>query len=251
MKVIGVIPARYQSSRLPGKPLADICGKPMVWWVYQQAKKVEQLEEVYVATDDERIGSVCKQQDIPYVMTSKDNPTHLNRIYEVSGKIDADLYTVICGDEPLIKSEVIGAVIPESIDGQRYVARALMRQFTDPAEVVDPGNIKIAANDNGECIFLSRSPIPFPYKTVLFSYRKIVGIECYNKAALEFFVNTPAGRLERIEDIAILRFMENGIRMHFTLVDSNALSVDTQNDLEKVRLLIGQRLQAEGRATAG
>lgn len=247
MKVIGIIPARYQSSRLPGKPLADICGKPMVWWVYQQAKKVERLEEIYVATDDERIGAVCGELGIPFVMTSKDNPTHLNRVYEVSGKIDADLYTVICGDEPLIKSEVIGAVIPENIEGQKYVARALMREFTDPAEVVDPGNIKIAANANGDCIYLSRSPIPFPYKTVLFKYRKIVGIECYNRAALEFFVNTPAGQLERIEDIAILRFMENRIGMHFTLVESNALSVDTQNDLEKVRLLISQRLQAESR----
>ena len=122
-----------------------------------------------------------------------------------------------------------------------------MREFTDPAEVVDPGNIKIAANASGDCIYLSRSPIPFPYKTVLFKYRKIVGIECYNRAALEFFVNTPAGQLERIEDIAILRFMENRIGMHFTLVDSNALSVDTQNDLEKVRLLISQRLQVESR----
>lgn len=250
MRVIGIIPARYQSSRLPGKPLADICGKPMVWWVYQQAKKVERLEEVYVATDDERIGTACGQLGIPFVMTSKDNPTHLNRVYEVSGKIDADLYTVICGDEPLIKSEVIGAVIPESIDGQKYVARALMREFTDPAEVIDPGNIKIAANASGDCIYLSRSPIPFPYKTVLFKYRKIVGIECYNRAALEFYANTPAGQLESIEDIVLLRFVEHGFDVHFTLVDSDALSVDTIKDLEKVRLIIGQRILSESRGAA-
>lgn len=247
MKIIGVIPARYQSSRLPGKPLADICGKPMVWWVYQQAKKVKRLEKVFVATDDERIKDVCDQWKIPVIMTSRDNPTHLNRIYEFSGKVEADLYIVICGDEPLIKSEVIDAVIPNDVGNKKYIARALMREFKDPAEVVDPGNIKIAANEQGDCIYLSRSAIPFPYKTVLFKYKKIVGIECYNKAALDFFVHTPVGALERIEDIAILRFMENKIGMHFTLVDSDALSVDTQNDLEKVRLIIEQRLQTRSR----
>lgn len=247
MKVIGIIPARYASSRLPGKPLADICGKPMIWWVYQQAKKVQQLDEVYAAVDDSRVQEVCKILGIPVVMTSKDNPTHLNRIYEVSKTIEADLYTVICGDEPLIKSEVIGAVIPEDISGQTYIARALMREIKEPSEVVDPGNIKIAANREGDCIYLSRSPIPFPYKTILFKYWKIVGIECYNKAALEFFVQTPVGDLERIEDIAILRFMENKIGMHFTKVESDALSVDTQRDLEKVRLLLQRRIEAESR----
>ena len=245
MKIIGVIPARYQSSRLPGKPLADICGKPMIWWVYQQAKKVNELEDVYVATDDERISNVCNTLNIPVVMTSKDNPTHLNRIYEFSQSIDADLYVVICGDEPLIKSEVIKAVIPTECNNQTYIARALMREFTEPTEVVDPGNIKIAANSNGDCMYLSRSPIPYPYKTVLYKFRKIVGIECYNKNALDFFVHAPVGELERIEDIAILRFMEGKVGMHFTLVESNALSVDTFRDLEKVRDIISKRLNAE------
>lgn len=246
MKVIGIIPARYDSSRLPGKPLADICGRPMIWWVYQQAKKVQRLEKIYVAADDDRVRDTCQAWDIPVIMTSKDNPTHLNRIYEVAQTVDADLYTVICGDEPLIKSEVIGAVIPDSMPDQKYIARALMREIKEPTEAIDPGNIKIAANDRGDCIYLSRSPIPFPYKTVLYKFWKIVGIECYNKAALDFFVHTPAGDLERIEDIAILRFMENKIGMHFRRVVSDALSVDTQRDLEKVRLLLKQRLETEG-----
>ena len=242
MKIVGVIPARYGSSRFPGKPLADICGKPMIWWVFQQANKVEGLERIYVATDDERIQKVCENLNIPVVMTSKNNPTHLNRVYEFSKRIDADLYTVICGDEPLIKSEVIEAVVPKDKLQKRYIAHALMREFKEPTEVVDPGNIKIATNNNGDCIYLSRSPIPFPYKTIMFKYRKIVGIECYNKEALNFFVNTPVGPLEQIEDIAILRFIENGIGMHFTLVESDALSVDTQRDLEKVRIVISERL---------
>ena len=187
MKIIGVIPSRYQSSRLPGKPLVDICGRPMVWWVYQQAKKVKALEEVYVATDDERIKTVCEGLKIPVVMTDRNNPTHLNRIYEFSNKINADLYVVICGDEPLIKDEVIEAVIPKSIKGQKYIARALMREFTEPTEVVDPGNIKIAANVDGDCLYLSRSPIPYPYKTVLYKFRKIVGVEMLQQSSIRFF----------------------------------------------------------------
>lgn len=241
MKVIGVIPARYGSSRLPGKPLLDICGKPMVWWVYQQAKKVPELEDVFVATDDERIEKTCRELSIPVVMTSKDNPTHLNRIYEFSNVVQADLYTVICGDEPLIKSEVISAVIPKDHSDKKYIARALMRQFIEPSEVVDPGNIKIVTNTAGDCIYLSRSPIPFPYKTVLYKFKKIVGIECYNKNALDYFVHAPVGQLEKIEDIAILRFIEGKVGMHFTEVDTNALSVDTEKDLEKVRMIIGQQ----------
>ena len=241
MKIVGVIPARYQSRRLPGKPLADICGKPMVWWVYQQAKKVADLDEIYVATDDQRIETVCKGLDIPVVITSKDNPTHVDRIYEFSHVVDSDLYVVICGDEPLIKSEVIRSVIPEQIHDQKYVARALMREFTEPTEVIDPGNIKIVTHANGDCLYLSRSPIPFPYKTVLYKFKKIVGVECYNKAALEFFAHTPIGNLERIEDITLLRFIEGRVNVHFTLINSDALSVDTEKDLEKVRLLIKQR----------
>jgi len=246
MKTIAVIPARYQSSRLPGKPLKDICGKPMVWWVYQQTKKVPAFDEVYVATDDKRIEAVCESFHIPVIMTSVDNPTHINRVHEVSKMISADIYAVICGDEPLINSEIIEKVLPSPEAAQeKYIVRALMREFTDPAEVIDPGNIKIAANLNGECMYLSRSPIPFPYKTVLFKYRKIVGIECYNKAALDFFVNAPVGYLEKIEDIAILRFMENKVGMNFTLVDTNALSVDTEKDLEKVRLIVADMMETK------
>lgn len=241
MKIVGVIPARYQSSRLPGKPLADICGKPMIWWVYQQAKKVPELSDIYVATDDSRIQSVCHQYDIPVVMTSVDNPTHVHRTYDFAKKVPADLYVIVLGDEPLIESEVISKVIPETVEESAVVARSLMRNFTDPTELIDPANIKVAANAQGDCMYLSRSPVPFPYKTVLFKYRKTVGVDCYNMKALEFFVNTEPGFLETVEDIAILRFMENKVGMNFTLVESNALAVDTERDLQKVRKIIEER----------
>lgn len=243
MKIVGVIPARYNSSRLPGKPLIDICGKPMIWWVYNQAKKLKILSEVIVATDDKRICDVCEKLNIKYILTSDKHRTHINRLHEVSEKIDADLYLCICGDEPLIQPHVIEKVIPNNIND--ITVSILMREFTEPTEVVDPGNIKITTNKENICISLSRCPIPFPYKTIEYKYKKIVGVECYNKKALEFFVKTQPGIIEKIEDIALIRFLENGIKMHFHLVDTNALSVDTTKDLEKVRKIISKEIDNE------
>lgn len=239
MKIVGVIPARYQSSRFPGKPLADICGKPMIWWVYQQAKKVEEFDEVVVATDDNRIADVCKQYDIQVVMTADNHPTHVHRIHEVSEKLVADYYVVVCGDEPLISVDVIKAALPKEdhVSNEMYVG-GLCRYFTDPAEVIDPANIKVFTNDNDECILLSRAVVPFPYKTVLFKYKKVVGVECFNKKALDFFVNTPKGPLESIEDVTLQRFLENKIHIIYRLVESVSLSVDTPRDLEKVISII-------------
>lgn len=232
-KIIGVIPARYQSSRFPGKPLADICGKPMIWWVYQQVCKVPELTEVYVATDDTRIKEVCESYGMNVVMTRNDHPTHVHRIHEVSENIQSDYYLIICGDEPLIDPKTIRTALPQQNDDRMYVG-GLCRYFSDPAQVIDPANIKVVTNDNNECIMLSRAPIPFPYKTILFKYKKVVGVECYNKNALDFFVKTPKGFLERIEDVTLQRFLENKIHIKYLLVDSDSLSVDTPRDLEAV-----------------
>lgn len=232
-KIIGVIPARYQSTRFPGKPLADICGKPMIWWVYQQVMKVPELSAVFVATDDDRIQKVCEEYGMQVVMTRNDHPTHVHRIHEVSERISADYYLVVCGDEPLIDPDTIRAAVPQENNEEMYVG-GVCRYFTDPAQVMDPANIKIVTNDQEECVLLSRSPVPFPYKTVKFKYKKVVGVECYNKNALNFFVNTPKGFLESVEDVTLQRFLENKIHIKYKLVDSESLSVDTPRDLEVV-----------------
>lgn len=244
MKIIGVIPARYGSSRFPGKPLADICGKPMIWWVYQQARKVKQLNDIIIATDDERIINCCKSYSIPAIMTSNQNPTHVHRVHEISLKIDSDYYVVICGDEPLIQPSTIETAIPAEKSTNMYVG-GLCRYFEEPSEVVDPANIKVVTNNDDECIILSRSPVPFPYKTILFKYKKVIGVECYNKKALEFFVRTPKGYLESIEDVTLQRFLENKIHIKYKLVNSNSLSVDTARDLEKVRNIISSEINYE------
>ncbi len=247
MKIIGVIPARYKSTRFPGKPLADICGKPMIWWVYNQVTQVAKLQDVFVATDDERIAEVCNRYHMKYIMTSDSCPEHITRIHEVSEQVEADYYICVNGDEPLIKPELISKIIPEQIQNDFYFGGA-MRILTDPAETIDFANIKIVATEEGKCIYMSRTPVPYPKGTLLFQYNKYVGIECFNKSALDFFVSVPMGSIERIEDIDHLRFIENGKSMLFTYVDSDSLSVDTPKDLEKVRIIIEERL-ANGEIT--
>ena len=236
MKIVGVIPARYGSSRFPGKPLAEICGKPMLWWVYQKAVKVQEFDGVYVATDDSRIADLCEQHGMKYVMTGE-HSTHIARVHELSTKIDADYYVNVNGDEPLIEPETIRAIIP-SMPSSTPKVFGLMKILRDPVELIDPTNIKVATNKEGVALYISRAPIPHPYKTILFLYKKAIGVECWNKAALELFVNSEPGQMEVIEDLVALRFFENGCPMHYTLVESNSLSVDTPKDLEKVRIIM-------------
>lgn len=234
MKIIAVIPARYSSTRFPGKPLADICGKPMLWWVYQRVSKINDFDEVVCAIDDERIKEICERYEMNYVMTKNTHPEHISRIHEVSEKIDADYYMCINGDEPLISQECISPIIPTEKHDGPYFGGA-MRVLTDPAETIDFAKIKLVVSEQtGKCLYMSRTPIPYPRGTLLFKYNKYVGVECFNKEALNFFVSTPMNDLERIEDIDHLRFLANGIDLHFHYVESESISVDTPKDLEKI-----------------
>lgn len=241
MNIIAIIPARYKSTRFPGKPLADICGKPMIWWVYNQVSKVKRFNDVFVAIDDERIRSVCEENGIKYVMTRDNHPEHISRIHEVSEKIHADLYVCVNGDEPLISPACIEQAIPESVPEDFFFSGA-MRKLKDPAETIDPANIKIVMSDSGRCVYISRTPVPFPKGTLLFNYNKYVGIECFSKKALDFFVTTPQGNIEKVEDIDHLRFLEHGKNISFKYVDSESISVDTPKDLEKVRIMMKEKL---------
>lgn len=242
MKIVGVIPARYGSTRLPGKPLLDICGKPMLWWVYHQAKKVEEFAEIYVATDDERIETMCHEYGMNVVMTGE-HSRHIGRIQEVSQSVSADYYVCICGDEPLITPESIKVIFPDELH-EEPIMYGLMKPIKDPVELIDTANLKVVVNCKNEGMLISRSPIPYPQKTVLFEYKKTVGVQCFNKAALDFFVNTPMSELEKIEDSAPLRFMENGVKVQYKYVYEESLSVDTLRDLEKIRKMMQEKLDS-------
>lgn len=240
MNIVGVIPSRYSSTRLPGKPLKDICGHPMIWWVYNQVIKSRKLNSVVCAIDDDRIKDACEKNKIPYMMTSPNHPNHISRIHEVSENVEADYYVCVNGDEPMISAECIDKTIPDDIVPEPAYFGAC-RRLSNAAETIDFANIKLVMNESGRCIYLSRAPIPYPKGTLDFNYWKYVGIECFNKAALDFFVNTPMGNIERVEDIDHLRFIENGIPMYFKEVQSESISVDTAKDLDFVRTRFGQQ----------
>lgn len=243
MKIIAVVPARYASTRLPGKPLKDICGKPMLWWVYQQVNKMGIFDNIICAIDDDRIKNICEQYGMNYVMTANNHPNHISRIHEVSTQIDADYYICINGDEPLISENCITPVIPSKLYDEPFFGGA-MRKLTDPAETVDFAKIKLVVSDmTGKCLYMSRTPVPYPRGTLMFNYKKYVGVECFNKKALDFFVNTPMNDIEKIEDIDHIRFLANGVDLHFNYVDSESISVDTMKDLEKVRYIISKKIE--------
>jgi 3-deoxy-manno-octulosonate cytidylyltransferase (CMP-KDO synthetase) len=242
MKVTGIIPARYGAARLPGKPLRDICGHPMIWWVYQRVRTVDKLTEIYVATDDTRIREVCEENNIPVVMTADTHRTAAHRLQEVSETISADFYIQLNGDEPLINTEAIIAAIPDDVPTDREFGTNIITEMTDPAQVMDPSNIKMVFDTNMNALYMSRTPIPYPFKSLNYKYYKHVGIIGYNKRMLDFYRDSVPGRFEVIEGIDTLRFLDYGKQLKLSLVqECHSLSVDTEKDLEIVTRLLKEQ----------
>ncbi len=245
MKIVAVIPARYKSSRFPGKPLADICGKPMIWWVYQEAKKVEEFSAVYVATDDEKIFCACKNLGMQVVMTDGNHPTGTDRVAEVAQRISADLYVNIQGDEPLVESETIRAALIPFRKNKSVQVTNLMTKIKNPVDVANATVPKVIVNKENIGIYLTRSTAPYPKGSVEYFYYKQVCVYGFTPQALKFFCeygkSVGKARVESIEDIEILRFIENGYRVHYVEVDSNSVAVDTPKDLERVKKILASR----------
>ncbi len=239
MKIIGVIPARYKSSRFPGKPLADICGKPMIWWVYQQVLKSEVLDEIYVATEDERIKAVCEKENINVVMTSDRHPTGTDRAAEVAEKTNGDIYVVVMGDEPLISPENVKTVV-DIIKTSVCDAGMLCTKFKNGVDLINNSTIKLAINSRNELIYMSRLPIPYPKSNLNYNHYKNVGVYAFTRESLELFNKTPRGYLENIEDIEMFRMLENHKVVKVKEVEKQSISVDTYKDLERIRGIIAE-----------
>ena len=233
-KILGVIPSRYESSRLPGKPLKDICGKPMVWWVYQLALKVSGLTDVIVATDDERIVSVCNELNIPTIMTSIDLINGSERVAEVASKIPADLYITIQGDEPLLEPEVVQKVIDIMLDDKQVQCATLKTAYHNPVDVVNGTTPKVVCDMNNDIMLFSRAPIPYPKASLNYTYYKPMGVYAFRPETLALYGNLPPGNIEKIEDIELLRLLENGVKIRVAEVESDTIAVDTEKDLARV-----------------
>lgn len=241
MRTAAVIPARFDSSRFRGKPLADLCGRPMIWWVYHQVTKARGIDQTVVATDSEQIEKVCASYGISCVMTSKAHRTSTERLYEAAAGIPADVYLCVNGDEPLIEPKLISQAIPR--EGEPFFAANLMTRIQNPVEAVDETNIKVVTDQEGYALMMSRSPIPHPKASMEFDYYKHLGVLAYSFEALKFFAGTPKGPLEEIEDINELRFIEHRKPLKMIPVEARTLSVDTPKDLEYVKRLVREKLE--------
>lgn len=247
MKITGIIPARYGSTRFPGKPLALLNGRPMLLHVFEHTSEARLLTEVYVATESLKIKEACESLSIPCLMTEPGHENPTSRLWEAAQSLPSDLYVMIGGDEPLLTGKDIDLVIQAFLDRMEqeaglFVANA-MAPVPSPAEAMDTANIKVVCGEDGRGLYTSRIPIPYPKGELNFTYRKFASIGVYTRNTLDFFIDTPKGPLEAIEECDLLRFLEHNVPVYFTDTGHPSLSVDTKKDLRQVSLMIKQMQQ--------
>lgn len=245
MKAIGIIPARYHSTRLVGKPLADICGKPMIEHVYERASRSDSLASVTVATDDERILRKVEEFGGRVILTASHHKSGTDRIAEALSKLDVedtDLVVNIQGDQPLLQPTTVDKVIRPLIDDPSLVMGTLSCRIRTQDEVRNPNVVKVVVDKDGFALYFSRFPIPYirAQDITIYHYRHI-GIYVYRKEFLLRFTQMPQSKLEKAEMLEQLRALENGYRIKVVDTCFDSVEVDTPEDLEKVKRIIGGR----------
>lgn len=243
-----VIPARYQSSRLPGKPLLDIVGKPMLHHVVERARQSD-ADAVYVATDDKRIEESCKALGDKVIMTSAQHQSGTDRIEEVASKLglaDDAIIINVQGDEPLIPPMVINQVAADMEAFPDARICTLYEDLTTEADIVNPNNVKVVIDNAGYALYFSRAPIPYPRsdnsESMRVGYKRHIGIYGYRAQVLHEFVSWPRAELEAVEQLEQLRALANNIRIHVQKACTEIpAGVDTPEDLEYVRQLLAKK----------
>lgn len=256
-KRVAIIPSRYSSSRLPGKPLADICGLPMIVHVCQRAINVPGIDMVVVATDHEEIGAVVNGNGFKAVMTAKDHASGTDRVAEAAGKLglqDEDIVVNIQGDQPLLETAPLEAMVELLVADEGFH----MTTAACPLEMADldnPNRVKVVLDRGNGAIYFSRSPIPYDRDRVVKDllsagrsnrpgfpgYLRHLGLYAFKNAFLRKFVSLEQGMLERIEMLEQLRAIENGYRIGVAVVDNAPVEVDTHEDLEAVRRIVAAK----------
>lgn len=239
MKIVGIIPCRYGSFRFPGKPLADIWGKPMMWHVYQQARKCRRLDAVYIATDDARIEKACRDFSLNVLMTRNDHATGTDRVAECAERLEGDVFVNVQGDEPMIEPDAIGTVVDAIVECRdvRTVASNAFTPFVHTTDVIDANNVKAVMATDSSALYYSRQPIPYP-KGGPARYFRQLGLYAFRRDGLEIFAKLRPGPVENAEGVEMLRFLEHGYRVQMVEVKDDSVPVDTPADLERVRALM-------------
>lgn len=234
-KILGVIPARYKSTRFEGKPLALINGIPMIKRTYTQAAKSTLLSDLVVATDDEKIFDYCKKENMNVCMTTTTCLTGTDRLAEVALEYDADLYVNIQGDEPVIDPNSIEQIVElYQNHSDDYMVYNLYKIINDENEINSQTIIKVIVNENDDVMYMSRLPVPYSNSSLKQKFRQQIPVYGFTKKALEVFSQYPKTINEQFEDVELLRFIDLGykIKMVETTVDS--IAVDVPSDIQKV-----------------
>lgn len=260
MAIVAIIPARFASTRLPGKPLSEIHGKTMIEWVYERARAARRVDRVVVATDDERIASTVRGFGGEAVMTSPDHPTGTDRLAEAARAIDAEVVVNVQGDEPMLDPAGIDAAAGALLDDPSLPMATLSLPLRTVEEMLAPSVVKVVADAEGHALYFSRSPIPHlrlgagadlraaaEAAVARGLARKHVGLYAYRREALLRFASLPPSPLEEAEGLEQLRALHHGMRIKVVPMDGEGgVAVDTPGDLERVRALLAPEKGRDG-----
>lgn len=238
--IYGVIPSRYGSTRLPGKPLADINGRPMIWYVYQACLKSKLLDKVIVATDDKRVYDAVKDFGGSVILTDKKINTGTDRCFQAVLKEEIKPFYVvnIQGDEPLIEPSLIDECLQILHNDKESVVSTPVKIFTDQKQIADQNKVKVILNKKNQAIYFSRSAIPFVRINREINFYQHIGLYVFKYDFLKKFVKMEQTPLEQVESLEQLRIIENDYKISCCFTEYNALGVDTSEDLEKVRMIL-------------
>ena len=243
MNTLCVIPARYASTRLPGKPLADIAGKPMIVRVYEQASRAKRLSGVIAAVDDERVYEAVVSHGGKAMMTAKGHPTGTDRLAEVAAAHpEAELIINVQGDEPLIEPDLIDALAAAFEEEPELQMATVKSPMTDENEMRNPNNVKVVTDKKGYALYFSRSLLPYPRENTGVTVYKHIGIYAYRRDFLLQYARMEPTALEQTEALEQLRALENGYKIKVIATDFKFVGVDTPEDLAEVNRLYKERL---------
>jgi len=235
MKSICVIPARYSSTRLPGKPLKNICGVPMICRVWQRASRAKSVAEVIVATDDERIFHAVENFSGRAMMTRADHKTGTDRLAEVAEKFsDVEVVVNVQGDEPLIEPALIDELVAQFAADENLQMATVATEMTDADEMKNPNNVKVVVDRQSNALYFSRSLIPFPRNAGRSKIFKHIGIYAYRRKFLLAYAKMEPTPLEQSESLEQLRALENGFKIRVIKSSCRFVGVDTEEDLRRV-----------------
>jgi|GEM_PF-53923 len=242
-KIVAIIPARFQSSRFPGKPLAEINKKSMIQWVYEKVMAVDEINEVYVATDDRKIYDAVSSFGGKAIMT-EECECGTDRVYQASKEIECDIILNIQGDEPMIKVEMIRDLI-HAFDDKNISMATLKKKINEQEEIENPNTVKVITNMNNDAIYFSRCTLPYNRDEIdEIEYYKHIGVYGYTKSGLQKFVSLPSSQLEKLEKLEQLRAIENGIPIRVVETKYQSIGVDLPEHIA----LIEAEMKKEGLA---